>query len=84
MQEKVLPQIRKARLPHIDRSREMAWITAHRQEYLGEWVALDGERLIAHGSDPMSFRYKVRSEGIQRPFIVHIHEEPGPFMGGWL
>jgi hypothetical protein len=84
MQEKVLPQIRKARLEHIDRSREMNWIATHRQEYSGEWVALDGDRLIAHGADPMSFKDKVRSEGVKRPFIVHLYEEPEAFTGGWL
>jgi hypothetical protein len=83
MQEKVMPQIHKARLPHIDRSSEMAWIALHRQEYVGQWVALDGDRLIAHGTDPISFRDTVRSTGVKRPFIVHIHEEPDAFTGGW-
>jgi hypothetical protein len=84
MQEKVLPQIRKARLPHIDRSREMSWIATHKQEYVGEWVALDGERLIAHGFDPIAFREQVRSEGVKRPFIIHIQEELEASIGGWL
>lgn len=30
---------------------ERAWLNAHRDEYLGQWVALDGDRLIAHGTD---------------------------------
>ena len=52
MQEKILPTVSKARLPYIDRSREIAWIAAHEMEYAGEWVVLDGERLIGHGDDP--------------------------------
>lgn len=84
MAEKTLPQVRKARLPHIDRSREMAWIAEHEEAYAGQWVALDGNRLIAHGSDPLAFKEKVRSEGVARPFIVHIPKETGPSMGGWL
>ena len=84
MAEKTLPQVRRARLPYIDRSREMAWIAQHREEYAGQWVALDGDRLIAYGDDPLSFKEKVRSEGIDRPFIVHIPKETGPSMGGWM
>jgi Family of unknown function (DUF5678) len=30
---------------------ERAWINAHRDQYLGYWVALDGDHLIAHGVD---------------------------------
>lgn len=28
----------------------MNWIAEHRREYAGQWVALDGDRLIAHGN----------------------------------
>jgi len=84
MEEKTLPQVRKARLPYIDRSREMAWIAAHEEEYAGQWVALDGDRLIAQGDDPIPFKEVARAEGIERPLIVHLRKEFGPFMGGWL
>jgi hypothetical protein len=30
--------------------KERAWIEAHRDEFLDQWVALDGDSLIAHGS----------------------------------
>jgi hypothetical protein len=30
---------------------EHAWIDAHREEFLDQWVALDGGRLLAHGTD---------------------------------
>jgi hypothetical protein len=84
MAEKTLPQVRKARLPYIDRSREMAWIAEHQEEYAGQWVVLDGDRLIGHGDDPVPIVEKARQEGIDRPLIMHLRKETGPFMGGWL
>ena len=30
---------------------EIAWIEEHRDEYLGQWVALNGNRLLAHGTN---------------------------------
>src|SRR5436305_8006437 len=36
--------------PH-DRVREEQWIDAHRDEYIGEWVVVEGDSLITHGHD---------------------------------
>src|ERR1051326_310553 len=33
---------------HRDRSREFAWLEQHRAEYLGQWVALEGDQLLYH------------------------------------
>ena len=33
----------------------MKWLAEHAREYVGQWVALDGERLIAHGTDSQLF-----------------------------
>ena len=32
--------------------RENAWLEAHRDEYLGQWVAVEGDSLVAHGTNP--------------------------------
>jgi len=37
--------------PDPQRRRELQWIKEHRQEYAGQYVALDGDRLVAHGVD---------------------------------
>ncbi|HLG14885.1 MAG TPA: hypothetical protein VJH03_10350 [Blastocatellia bacterium] len=84
MSSKTLPEVRKSTRPYIDRSRELAWIAEHREEYAGRWVFLEGDRLIAHGDDPLRFREIARAEGIETPFIVHMRKETGPSMGGWL
>ncbi|MEW6211950.1 MAG: DUF5678 domain-containing protein [Acidobacteriota bacterium] len=81
MAEKTLPQVRKARLPYIDRSREMAWIAEHWREYPDQWVALDGDRLIAHGDDPIPFKEIARAQGAERPLIAHLQKDDGSIYG---
>lgn len=84
MSSKSLPEVRKSSRPYIDRSRELAWLAANEEEYAGEWVFLDGDRLVAHGDDPLRFREIACAEGIEVPFIVHVRKDRGPSMGGWL
>lgn len=40
--------------PLESRAKESAWIDRHRDEYLGQWVAIEGDTLIAHGARPRS------------------------------
>jgi hypothetical protein len=35
-----------------DRTQEMKWISANRTPYANQWVALEGDRLIAADADP--------------------------------
>jgi hypothetical protein len=84
MREKTLPQVRRAHLRSIDRTKEIEWIARHRNEYLGEWVILHGDRLLAHGSDPQPLLKQVRAQGVDRPLVIQIEEKPRASMGGWL
>lgn len=84
MTEKTLPHVRRAHLPAVDRAREMDWIVQHRTEYPGQWVALEGSRLIAYGSDAATLIAQARSQGVERPLIVRIQKEHPAFTGGWL
>lgn len=84
MVQKTLPEVRKASRPYIDRSRELAWLAAHREDYAGQWVVLEGERLLGNGDDPRPIVDQARAEGIECPFVVHIRAETGPVMGAWL
>jgi len=84
MPARTLPLVRAARLEPIDRAHELAWITQHRREYQGEWVVLDGNRLIGHGHDPAPLVERARLQGIERPLVTRIEEEPIASTGGWL
>lgn len=62
---------------------ERAWIEAHRDEFLDQWVALDGSRLISHGSDAKKVYDEARAQGINAPYLVRVSETEEAFMGGW-
>jgi hypothetical protein len=53
-------------------SREMAWIEQHRDEYAGQWVALDGERLIKAGRSAKEVYDAARAESAPDALIVKV------------
>jgi hypothetical protein len=42
----------------------MRWVRGHRAEYLGRWVALEGERLLAAGEDGRAVYEAARGRGL--------------------
>ncbi len=63
----------------------MNWVAEHRAEYLGQWVALEGDRLISHGTDAVQVHREAKAAGIATPFLEQVVEkEEGPYWGGWL
>ena len=56
----------------IDRSRETQWLREHRHEYAGQWLALDGVRLLAHSFDADEVFAAADAAGIARPYLVHL------------
>jgi hypothetical protein len=56
----------------------------NREKYLGQWVALDGDRLIASGPTAKEVYSKAKAEGVDIPFVELVSErESVPFTGGW-
>lgn len=62
---------------------ERAWIEAHRDEFLGQWVALDGDQLIAHGGDARTVYDEARAHGTTSPYLVHVTPKVEAYVGGW-
>lgn len=62
---------------------ERAWIKIHRDEYLGQWVALDGDHLIAHGADARTVYDAARAQGVEIPYIDRVEPKVDAFIGGW-
>ena len=71
-------------VPVQSRATESAWVDQHRDEYLGQWVAVEGDKLVAHGTNPRQVYLSAREAGISVPFIVRVQKRDEAFMGGWL
>jgi hypothetical protein len=64
---------------------ERTWISQHREEYRGQFVALEGTRLLAQGNDEGDVIDRARSAGIRAPFVAYIEtEEEERYVSGWL
>jgi len=62
-------------VPEPDPEPNRRWLAAHRSEYPGKWVALDGDRLIAAGDTEREVADAAKADGAYLPLIVYI---PGP------
>jgi hypothetical protein len=63
---------------------ERAWMDRNRDEYLGQWVALKGDRLVAHGTDARQVYLAARQAGIDEPYVERVEKRDEASMGGWL
>ena len=70
-------------VPERDFSRENEWLEKNRDEYDGQWVALDGGKLIAADSDGKKVAEKVRELGINGAYVVFVEGSNHPrFVSG--
>ena len=67
----------------IDCARELRWIAQHREEYAGQWVALDGERLLASGTNASEVYEAASRSGIELPLVVQVEPPDELPFGGW-
>lgn len=67
----------------LEREREIRWLEEHRAELehlAGQWVMLDGSRLVSHHPDYLVALEKARAAGVSIPFVEWI---PEPTNGIW-
>jgi hypothetical protein len=71
--------------PSVDdrRERERRWLDEHRDEYLGQWVALEGDRLLASGRDGRAVYEAAREAGVHAPFVTRVEPRDALPFAGW-
>ena len=71
-------------VPTPGRTREAKWVRDNRSAYADQWVAVEGDCLIAADVDARTVFAAAKAEGLESPFVVHIlPEDPLPFAPGW-
>lgn len=83
MTTKTVPRTRKSSIGKIDSTKQHEWLQQHKHEYVGQWIVLDGDRLVGHGSDPVPIAQQAKAEGVKIPFVTFVRDETEPFCGGW-
>ncbi len=56
----------------------LKWAREHRKEYGGQWVALDGSRLIAATTDILELKAAIEADGTHLPLIKFIEPADAP------
>jgi len=84
-EKKIKPPLDK-RVPPIpvpDSTREFRWLSEHAREYAGQWVALDGDRLIAHGPDARAVYAAANADGAYLPLVTRVEDPDNPIHILW-
>jgi hypothetical protein len=69
--------------PDKDRSRELAWLVKNQGDYAGQWLALDGDELIAHGYDLKQVSEEAKAKGVTDPIFAHAEDSNALPFAGW-
>lgn len=59
-------------IPAPDPMPSQRWMKEHAEEYGGQWVALDGDRLIAHGTNAAEVFAAADADGAYLPLLTYL------------
>ena len=62
---------------------EQEWLVRNGPRYKGQWVAIEGSRLLSHGPDAVEVLKQARAQGVVSPLIMRIPRSPELPWGGW-
>jgi len=83
LDEKPAPLIRETGEPWNERREELHWLAKESGPYAGQWVALDGPRLVAHGEKLANFRAAAEAAGASDPLFASVPRDKDLPFGGW-
>lgn len=66
-----------------DRREEMRWLATEAAPYAGQWVALSGNRLLAHGTEASAVLAAGRAAGVKEPLLTHLPANGELPFAGW-
>ena len=69
-------------IPAPDPMPSQRWMKDHAHEYAGQWVALDGDRLIAHGTNAADVFALADADGAYLPLLTFIEPADAPSFAG--
>ncbi|HMV49974.1 MAG TPA: DUF5678 domain-containing protein [Blastocatellia bacterium] len=58
--------------PMPDRARERQWVKDHKHEYAGQWVALDGDQLIAASFTQQEVWDTINADSPNPPLVLRV------------
>ena len=68
-----------------ERSQELLRrVAAHREQYAGQWVVLNGGELISHGTNGLVVYEAAVQQGVKCPFLVQVESPDEPPFGGMV
>jgi hypothetical protein len=65
------------------RQERLEWLKSHREEYAGQYVALDGVVLVGHGGTIREAHEQASQNGVDNPFLVRLTSESDGLFAGW-
>ena len=69
-------------IPMPDPEPSTRWMNGHYHDYRGQWVALDGDRLIAHGANATEVFAAAAADGAYLPLVTYIPPADAPPFAG--
>jgi predicted DNA-binding antitoxin AbrB/MazE fold protein len=85
-EEKPLPRVRRV-APLPDYSQAHKWLREHREEFRGQWVVMDTEKVLGHTHDSEALKAifdAARANGVEAPFVHRVPMDDEPIWPGIL
>ena len=67
--------------PYVDRKLEYEWLKQHEREYIGQWIALKDDQLLAHGGNAKDVSVKARELGVRDALVLLVEDPDVAYMG---